>query len=701
MALSKIVENSITDGVVSSAKLKDFSAAVDLNGVELILDADQDTSITADTDDQIDIKISGADDFRFTANTFTALAGSGVVIPDSGLTLGSTAVTTTAAELNLIDGGTARGTTALASGDGILINDGGTMRMTNVDTVQTFMQSGLSSTLASSTDVSMDITNFVDSLLIQTDSDGSAPTTGTLSTATGNIGIGKSVFGALTSGDYNTAIGYNAMPVNTTGGNNTAIAAQALLVNTTGGDNVAVGKAALYANTTGGNNTSLGRSSLRANTTASNNVAVGYQALDANTTASNNTAVGYASLGANTTGASNVALGTYSLDANTTASSNTAVGYASLSANTTGRDNTALGFSAGVTNTTGLENTAIGMYALRFNTTGATNTAVGLQALHRNTTASNNTAIGRNAMEANTTGTQNVAVGALALDANTTASYHTAVGYKALSANTTGAQNTAVGVSALQSNTTSSYNVAVGYQTLYSNTTAGYNLAIGYQAGYNTTGSRNTYVGFGSGSLMTTGANNTIIGQYNGNAGGLDIRTSSNNIVLSDGSGNPRGYFSSVGAFHIDKTPFGGGTGIYLNNTNSQAWIGMRFQTGGSTVGYISVGTSSTSYVTSSDYRLKENVEYTWDATTRLKQLKPARFNFIADADTTVDGFLAHEAQAVVPECVTGAKDAVDADGNAVMQGIDQSKLVPPPPAALQEALAEIASLKTRVEALE
>ena len=61
MALSKIVENSITDGVVSSAKLKDFSAAVDLNGVELILDADQDTSITADTDDRIDFKIAGVE----------------------------------------------------------------------------------------------------------------------------------------------------------------------------------------------------------------------------------------------------------------------------------------------------------------------------------------------------------------------------------------------------------------------------------------------------------------------------------------------------------------------------------------------------------------------------------------------------------------------------------------------------------------
>ena len=68
MALSKIVENSITDGVVSSAKLKDFSAAVDLNGVELILDADQDTSITADTDDRIDLKIGGAEHISFSAD---------------------------------------------------------------------------------------------------------------------------------------------------------------------------------------------------------------------------------------------------------------------------------------------------------------------------------------------------------------------------------------------------------------------------------------------------------------------------------------------------------------------------------------------------------------------------------------------------------------------------------------------------------
>ena len=95
-----------SDSTVTTAKLSGnlvTPGTLDVNGQELILDADADTSITADTDDQIDIKVAGADDFRITANTFTALSGSGVVIPDGGLTLGSTAVSSTAAELNYND----------------------------------------------------------------------------------------------------------------------------------------------------------------------------------------------------------------------------------------------------------------------------------------------------------------------------------------------------------------------------------------------------------------------------------------------------------------------------------------------------------------------------------------------------------------------------------------------------------------------
>ena len=95
-----------SDSTVTSAKLSGnivTPGTLDVNGQELILDADADTSITADTDDQIDIKIAGADDFQFTANTFTAQSGSSVVIPEGGLTLGSTAISSTAAEINYND----------------------------------------------------------------------------------------------------------------------------------------------------------------------------------------------------------------------------------------------------------------------------------------------------------------------------------------------------------------------------------------------------------------------------------------------------------------------------------------------------------------------------------------------------------------------------------------------------------------------
>ena len=159
-----------------------------------------------------------------------------------------------------------------------------------------------------------------------------------------------------------------------------------------------------------------------------------------------------------------------------------------------------------------------------------------------------------------------------------------------------------------------------------------------------------------------------------------------------------------------------------------------------STVGTISVSGSSTAYNTSSDYRLKENEVAISDGITRLKTLKPYRFNFKSNPDTKVDGFLAHEVTAV-PEAISGTKDKtetkekliLDKDNNIleenkeeadwikgkekgyypsdstwvaskvypVYQGIDQSKLVPLLTAALQEAITEIESLKARVTTLE
>lgn len=142
------------------------------------------------------------------------------------------------------------------------------------------------------------------------------------------------------------------------------------------------------------------------------------------------------------------------------------------------------------------------------------------------------------------------------------------------------------------------------------------------------------------------------------------------------------------------------GTNIFSSGALTTSWAHMTFINGNGTVGNIVTSGSATAYNISSDYRLKENVVDLDGAIDRLKQLPVRRFNFITDSDTVVDGFIAHEAAEVVPECVTGAKDEVDEDGNPVYQGIDHSKLVPLLTAALQEAIVRIELLEAEVTAL-
>ena len=118
--------------------------------------------------------------------------------------------------------------------------------------------------------------------------------------------------------------------------------------------------------------------------------------------------------------------------------------------------------------------------------------------------------------------------------------------------------------------------------------------------------------------------------------------------------------------------------------------------------GFISVNQYQTAYSTSSDYRLKENIVPIPNGIERLKELKPCRFNFIqGDPNYVVDGFIAHEAAEVIPEAVTGEKDAVDEDNNPSYQGIDQSKIVPLLTSALQEAISKIEQLEARIQTLE
>jgi len=163
------------------------------------------------------------------------------------------------------------------------------------------------------------------------------------------------------------------------------------------------------------------------------------------------------------------------------------------------------------------------------------------------------------------------------------------------------------------------------------------------------------------------------------------------------------GTTATFGAGNVGHAEFfeSGNAAVGIGRNDSDLGACLRFfkvDSGGSgtIVGSVSLASSSTAYNTSSDYRLKTSVTYDWDATTRLKQLKPARFKWISDGESAefVDGFLAHEAATVVPEAVSGDKDAVDENGNVDPQGMDYSKVVPLLVKTIQELEARITALE-------
>jgi hypothetical protein len=229
----------------------------------------------------------------------------------------------------------------------------------------------------------------------------------------------------------------------------------------------------------------------------------------------------------------------------------------------------------------------------------------------------------------------------------------------------------------------------------------------------------------GSGSKLSFGTSNNYVSGITNTAMTID---SSGNLNLAKTASSMTVAGCRLGA--------NGGSEIVTQGNNitalkiastDDAYIALVdfYTAGGTYCGYILGNGSATSYMSNSDYRLKENIVDLTGATERLKQLPVRRFNFINNPSKTVDGFLAHEAQAVVPEAVHGTKDAMrdeeyevtaavlDADGMVVteavmgtrsvpdMQGIDQSKLVPLLTAALQEALNKIDAMEIRLAALE
>jgi len=188
----------------------------------------------------------------------------------------------------------------------------------------------------------------------------------------------------------------------------------------------------------------------------------------------------------------------------------------------------------------------------------------------------------------------------------------------------------------------------------------------------------NAYIGNSSASgflqLFTNNGNSTVTIDSSGNLiiGASTTRTGTQSLSLEQA--NSYIQFRQTGAQGVAQIQF-------MRNTDSTATYAGGISTTGTTV----------TYSVSSDYRLKENVDYNFNALDRVKQLKPARFNFITDADTTVDGFIAHEVSDIVPEAITGEKDGEE------MQGIDQSKLVPLLTKAIQELSAKVEELESKI----
>lgn len=251
----------------------------------------------------------------------------------------------------------------------------------------------------------------------------------------------------------------------------------------------------------------------------------------------------------------------------------------------------------------------------------------------------------------------------------------------------------------------------------------GLNIYAGhlYLEGGNHTGGVGVESGAGKIFMKTAGYERLNINQYGGvtiNEAGrnCDFRVESDNnthMMFMDASTDQlflRGSsdnFTALagGAVHLNTTSGWNGFKTEVVSANYVAYASkgsgtnahyFAYMANGSNqaVGHIFCNTTSTTYSTSSDYRLKENVVELTGATERLKQLHPKRFNFIATPDITVDGFLAHEAQEVVPEAVTGTHNEVREDGTPEYQGIDQSKLVPLLVATIKELEARITALE-------
>jgi hypothetical protein len=343
------------------------------------------------------------------------------------------------------------------------------------------------------------------------------------------------------------------------------------------------------------------------------------------------------------------------------------------------------------------EGTAVGYQALNVNSGTNGNAAFGYQALLSNTSGIYNVGIGKQSLKTNTSGTYNSAVGIFSLYYNTTGGNNTAQGYQSLFNNTTASNNTAVGYQAGYTNSVGTFCTYVGNQAAYT-ATGSYNTIIGSQAGKSlTTGTDNTFIGpgnYAAGYYVTTGSKNTILGGYTGNQGGLDIRTASNNIVLSDGDGNSRAYNSAGSYWYF-------GTGSAANTTdttNIYSWGTYNYTSGGSA--NMGINSSGFMYRSTSSLKYKKNVQDATHGLAELLKLRPVTYESKQESEIGIvyGGLIAEEVHnSGLTEFVQYAQDGTPdalAYGNMVslcVKAIQELKTI------VDAQAAEITALKAKV----
>ena len=224
--------------------------------------------------------------------------------------------------------------------------------------------------------------------------------------------------------------------------------------------------------------------------------------------------------------------------------------------------------------------------------------------------------------------------------------------------------------------------------TCRTGTTAGGNW-IDY---YNASNSRQGIVGF---------LDSTNLYIYNDASAAITFSTAGTERARIDSSGNLLvGTTSNLGSgarLNVNYSFSNDGAAWKSDSTNTHNAI--IFINPNGTVGTIRTNASTTSYNTSSDYRLKENIHPMTGALAKVAALKPCTYKWKVDGSDG-EGFIAHELAEVVPQCVTGEKDAVDAEGKPVYQGIDTSFLVGVLTAAIQELKAELDTVKAELATL-